>query len=154
MPDGVELPETPPVPWSDSVGVAVIGLGGFALNQMMPRFDQAKRAHVAGLVSGNRDKMKRVGDAYVPSKSRYSYDNFDEIASNPDIEAVYIALPSGLHADWTNGLAAGKHVLCEKPMALSSAECERMIAASQRANRKLMIAYRCHFEPYNLKAMN
>ncbi len=156
MPDGVDLPETPPSPGrSDSVGVAVIGLGGFALNQMMPRFDQAKRAHVAGLVSGNPDKLKRVGDAYgVPTKSRYSYDEFDEIASNPDIEAVYIALPSGLHADWTErAFAAGKHVLCEKPMALSSAECERMIAASQRANRKLMIAYRCHFEPYNMKAM-
>lgn len=156
MPDGVELPETAPQPVrADSVGFAIVGLGGYALNQMMPRFERAERAHIAALVSGNPDKLQRVGDAYgVPAESRYSYDNFEEIASNEGVDAVYIVLPSGLHADWTErAFATGKHVLCEKPMALSSAECERMIAAGQRADRKLMIAYRCHFEPYNLQAM-
>ncbi|ARU17821.1 Gfo/Idh/MocA family protein [Croceicoccus marinus] len=156
MPDGVELPETQPQPRrADSVGFAIVGLGGYALNQMMPRFERAERAHIAALVSGNPEKLQRVGDAYgVPPESRYSYDDFDRIASNKDVDAAYIVLPSGLHADWTErAFAAGKHVLCEKPMALSSAECERMIAASQRADRRLMIAYRCHFEPYNLKAM-
>ena len=156
MPDGVELPETQPPPRRpDSVGFAIVGLGGYALNQMMPRFERAERAHIAALVSGNPEKLQRVGEAYgVPPESRYSYDDFDRIASNRDVDAAYIVLPSGLHADWTErAFAAGKHVLCEKPMALSSAECERMIAASQRADRRLMIAYRCHFEPYNLKAM-
>lgn len=156
MPGGVDLPETPPRPKrADSVGVAIVGLGGYALNQMMPRFEQSERAHIAALVSGNPEKLQRVGDAYgVPSGSRYSYDNFDEIASNEDVDAVYIVLPSGLHANWTErAFAAGKHVLCEKPMALSSAECQRMIAAGERANRRLMIAYRCHFEPYNMQAM-
>ena len=156
MPNGVELPATPPVrKRPDSLGFAIVGLGNYALRQMMPRFAQAERAHVAAIVSGSPDKLRRVGDAYgVPPDARYSYENFARIASDDRIDAVYVVLPSGLHAQWTvQAFAAGKHVLCEKPMALSSAECERMIAASRRANRKLMIAYRSHFEPYNLEAM-
>lgn len=122
---------------------------------MMPRFPQAKRAHVAAIVSGNPEKLRQVGDAYgVPADARYSYDDFARVAADKRIEAVYVVLPTGLHAEWViRAFAAGKHVLCEKPMALSSAECERMIAAGKRANRKLMIAYRSHFEPYNLEAM-
>ena len=156
MPGGVDLPETAPRPRRpDSVGFAIVGLGGYALNQMMPRFEQAERAHIAALVSGNPDKLQRVGDAYgVPPEMRFSYETFHEMASYSDVDAVYIVLPSGLHAEWTErAFAAGKHVLCEKPMALSSAEAERMIAASRRADRKLMIAYRSHFEPYNSRAM-
>lgn len=156
MPDGVKLPATPPRPKrQDSVGFAIVGLGGYALNQMMPRFVDAERAHVAAIVSGNPDKLAKVGDAYgVPGDARYSYDRFDEIASDDRIDAIYIVLPTGLHADWAvRAFGAGKHVLCEKPMALSSADCERMIAAGRRANRKLMIAYRSHFEPFNVEAM-
>lgn len=156
MPDGIELPAAPPrPPRPGSVGFAVIGLGDYALKQIMPRVDQSDRTHIAALVSGNPEKLRRVGEAYgVPPEARYSYEGFAEIAANPAVEAVYIVLPTGLHAEWaTRAFAAGKHVMSEKPMALSSAECERMIAASQRANRKLMIAYRCHFEPYNRKAM-
>jgi predicted dehydrogenase len=156
MPDGVNLPSVPPRrKRSDSVGFAIVGLGGYALNQMMPRFDQAERAHIAAIVSGNPDKLRRVGDAYgLPEDARYSYDAFDRIAADDRIGAAYIVLPTGLHADWAiRAFAAGKHVLCEKPMALTSADCEQMIAASRRANRKLMIAYRSHFEPYNLEAM-
>ncbi len=156
MPGNVRLPDTPPEKGAaDSVGIAVIGLGGFALNQMMPNFVNARRAHIAAVVSGNADKANRVGDAYgVAPDARYSYDNFDEIASDDRVDAVYIVLPSGLHAEWAEkAFAAGKHVLCEKPMALNSAECERMIAAARAADRKLMIAYRCHFEPFNMRAM-
>lgn len=156
LPDGVRLPSArdrrirP-----DSVGFAIVGLGGYALNQMMPRFAQAERAHIAAIVSGNTDKLHRVGDAYgVPADARYSYDAFEKIASDKRIDAVYIVLPTGLHAEWAiRGFAAGKHVLCEKPMALTSADCERMIAAARKVGRKLMIAYRSHFEPYNLEAM-
>jgi glucose-fructose oxidoreductase len=156
MPNGVALPKTRPgSKRADSVGFAIVGLGGYALNQMMPRFPEAARAHVAAIVSGNPEKLRQVGDAYgIPPESRYSYETFAKIASDRRVEAVYIVLPSGLHADWTErAFAAGKHVLCEKPMALSSAECERMIAAGRRANRKLMIAYRSHFEPNNMQAM-
>ena len=103
----------------------------------------------------NPNKLRRVGDAYgVLTDARYSHETFASIAADKRIDAVYIVLPSGLHAEWAvRAFAAGKHVLCEKPMALSSAECERMIAADRRANRKLMIAYRSHFEPHNLQAM-
>ncbi|WP_121118466.1 Gfo/Idh/MocA family protein [Croceibacterium ferulae] len=156
MPGNVELPASPPEPGSsDSIGFAIVGLGGYALNQMMPRFEQAKGAHIAAIVSGNPDKLRRVGDAYgIPADARHSYETFGNIAGDDRIDAVYIALPSGLHAEWAiQAFAAGKHVLCEKPMALSSAECERMIAASRRADRKLMIAYRSHFEPHNMQAM-
>ena len=156
MPNDVELPAAPPrKKRSDSVGFAIVGLGDYALKQMMPRFAQADRAHIAALVSGNPDKLNRVGDAYgIPRDARYSYETFANISPDKRVDAVYIVLPSGLHAEWTTrAFAAGKHVLCEKPMALSSAECARMIAAGRRANRKLMIAYRSHFEPHNLQAM-
>lgn len=156
LPEGVTLPATPPTaPRPGSVGFAIIGLGDYALKQIMPRFAQSQRCHIAALVSGNPDKLARVGEAYgVPASARYSYESFAEIAANPAVEAVYIILPTGLHAEWAErAFAAGKHVMCEKPMALSAAECERMIAASERAKRKLMIGYRCHFEPFNRAAM-
>lgn len=153
---GVALPDHPqPKPQPGSVGFAVVGLGGYGLGKAMPALARAGRCHVAAVVSGNPDKAARAASAYgLPDDAIYGYDNFDRIASDERIEAVYIVLPSGLHADWTEkAFAAGKHVLCEKPMALSSAECQRMIAASEKANKKLMIGYRCHFEPYNLEAM-
>ena len=156
LPDNVKLPGTPPQKKRpDSVGFAIVGLGGYALNQMMPRFVESDRAHIAALVSGNPEKLARVGDAYgVPADARYSYADFDRIAADRRVDAVYVVLPTGLHAEWVvRAFAAGKHVLCEKPMALSAAECERMIAAGTRANKKLMIAYRVHFEPYNIEAM-
>lgn len=156
FPAGVVLPSSPPpAPQGDSVGVAIIGLGRYALAQIMPAFAAARGCHIAALVSGNAKKAKRVAAAYGLEEDRiYSYDNFHQIASDDRVGAVYVILPNGLHAEWTEkAFAAGKHVLCEKPMALSAAECERMIAAAKRAGRKLMIGYRCHFEPYNLKAM-
>ena len=156
MPNRLALPETPPTrPSEDSLGYAIVGLGGYSLRQIMPRIGEARRSHIAALVSGNPEKLSVVGDAYgVPQRSQYSYENFDEIAADESVDAVYIVLPSGLHCEYTErAFAAGKHVLCEKPMAVSSAECDRMIAAGERAGKKLMMGYRCHFEPYNLKAM-
>ncbi|HEX8419836.1 MAG TPA: Gfo/Idh/MocA family oxidoreductase [Sphingomonas sp.] len=156
LPEGVKLPSSPPRrKRPDSVGFAIVGLGGYALNQMMPRFEQTERTHIAAIVSGSADKLRRVGDAYgIPPDARYSYADYARIAADKRIDAAYIVLPTGMHAEWViRAFAAGKHVLCEKPMALSSTDCERMIAAGRRANRKLMIAYRSHFEPYNLEAM-
>ena len=91
--------------------------------------------------------------AFRPS-SIYNYENFDEIAHNPAIDAVYVALPNSMHAEYTIRAAkAGKHVLCEKPMSTNVADAEAMIAACKAARVKLMIAYRCHYEPTNLKAV-
>jgi predicted dehydrogenase len=106
-------------------------------------------------VSGHRDKADKIAAQYnVPAANIYNYENFDEIARNPTIDAVYVALPNSMHAEYTIRAAkAGKHVLCEKPMALNAAEAEAMIAACKAANVKLMIAYRCHYEPTNLRAV-
>jgi predicted dehydrogenase len=90
----------------------------------------------------------------VPPASVYGYDNYDEIVNNKLIDAVYIALPNSMHAEYTIRAAkAGKHVLCEKPMATSVEDSRTMIDACKAANRKLMIAYRCPYEPVNMRAI-
>ena len=102
-------------------------------------------------MSGRPAKAKHLAKYYgLAEKNIYDYDTFDQIANNPDIGAVYIVLPNSMHPEYTiRALKAGKHVLCEKPMANTPAECEQMIAAAKAANRKLMIGYRLHYEPYN-----
>src|SRR5262249_21359217 len=114
----------------------------------------ARNARLTGLVSGHRDKAEKMAAEYgVPTKSIYSYENYDAIANNPEIDAAYIALPNNMHAEYTiRGAKAGKHVLCEKPMSTSVADAQAMVDACRKANRKLMIAYRCQLEPSNLRA--
>jgi glucose-fructose oxidoreductase len=120
---------------------------------MMPAFRSSTNARITALVSGNPQKARDLGAAYGVSKL-YDYGNFDTIAANKDIDCVYIALPPGLHAEYTiRALKAGKHVLCEKPMASTVAECEAMIAAAKAAGKQLGVAYRCHFEPNNADAV-
>jgi predicted dehydrogenase len=133
---------------------AVIGLGRIA-GHFMPGVLNTTNSAITGLVSGHRDKAERIAAQYnVPTTSIYNYENFDEIAHNPSIDAVYVALPNSMHAEYTIRAAkAGKHVLCEKPMCTSVADAEAMIAACKVANVRLMIAYRCHYEPTNLRAI-
>jgi predicted dehydrogenase len=121
----------------------------------MPGTRATTNSQVTALVSGHRDKADRIAAEYgIPSTCIYSYENFDQIANNPAVDAVYVALPNSMHAEYTIRAAkAGKHVLCEKPMSINVAEAEKMIAACKAANVKLMIAYRCHYEPTNLKAV-
>jgi glucose-fructose oxidoreductase len=138
-----------------AVGFAVVGLGKLALGQIVPGFRNCRSARPAALVSGHPDKANRVaGEQQLPTGSVYSYTDFDRIAENPRIDVVYVVLPNFLHAEYTiRALKAGKHVLCEKPMATTVADAEAMVAAAKAANRKLMIAYRCHYEPLNLYGM-
>jgi predicted dehydrogenase len=133
----------------------VVGLGRISMEHFMPATKTARYARVTAIVSGHRDKAEKMAAEYgVPAKNIYSYDNFNGIAGNPDIDAVYIALPNAMHAEYTVRAAlAGKHVLCEKPMASSVADAQSMDDACRRANRKLMIAYRCHFEPAHMRAL-
>jgi predicted dehydrogenase len=135
-------------------GYCVVGLGRIA-SHFMPGVRSSTTSQITGLVSGHRDKAVRIAAEYgVPASSIYSYENFDEIVHNPAIDAVYVALPNSMHAEYTMRAAkAGKHVLCEKPMSTSAADAEAMIAACKAARVKLMIAYRCHYEPTNLKAV-
>jgi len=137
------------------LGYAVVGLGSYGLGMIIPQFKNCKNSRLVGLVSGDPAKAKRVAAEYgVPEKNIYNYQNYDSIRDNPDIDIVYVCLPVGMHAEYTIRAAkAGKHVMCEKPMAVSSAECEAMIAACRQAGKKLMIGYRCHFEPTNLEAI-
>ena len=136
------------------IGYAVIGLGRIA-DHFMRGALLTTNSQTTALVSGHRDKADRIAAQYgVPAGSIYNYENFDEIVHNPAVDAVYVALPNSMHAEYTIRAAkAGKHVLCEKPMATNVADCEKMIAACKAANVKLMIAYRCHYEPTNLRAV-
>lgn len=149
------LPGIPLLAEDRRIGYAIVGLGRISMGHFMPAIKMSSKAKVTALVSGHRDKAERMAAEYgVPSSSIYSYENYDEIAKNPAIDAVYIALPNSMHAEYTIRAAkAGKHVLCEKPMAISAEECKSMIQACESARKKLMIAYRCQYEPTNLRAV-
>jgi predicted dehydrogenase len=143
-----EKTEPPGDPMSERVGVAIVGVGRIAVNEMLPAFAQSKHAKVVALVSGDRDKALKVAHQYdIPESAVLDYKNYDKLAQMPEVQAVYIALPNSMHAEYTIRAAkAGKHVLCEKPMANSVAECQQMIDACRKAGKKLMIAYRSQYE--------
>jgi predicted dehydrogenase len=136
------------------VGYCVIGLGTIA-DHFMRGVLTSENSKITGLVSGHRDKAERIAAQYgVPKSSIYSYEDMDKFRDNKTIDAVYVALPNSMHAEYTiRSAKAGKHVLCEKPMSTTVREAEDMIAACRAANVKLMIAYRLHYEPLNLKAI-
>jgi predicted dehydrogenase len=136
------------------VGYCVIGLGTIA-DHFMRGVQGSSNSKITGLVSGHRDKAERIAAQYgVPKSSIYSYEDMDKFRDNKTIDAVYVALPNSMHAEYTiRSAKAGKHVLCEKPMSTTVSEAEAMIAACKAAQVKLMIAYRLHYEPLNLKAV-
>jgi glucose-fructose oxidoreductase len=134
------------------VRYAVIGQGYISQVAVLPAFAHARRNSVlAALVSDDERKLRTLGRRYRVSRL-CRYDAVDELFSSGEIDAVYIALPNSMHAEYTVRAArAGLHVLCEKPMAVSTRECQQMIEATRRARVKLMIAYRLHFERANLE---
>jgi glucose-fructose oxidoreductase len=143
------LPELP----GKTAGWAVVGLGRLAVNQILPAFARCRRSRVTALVSGRPEKAGHVAQVYgVPASGLYTYESYDRMVSNPAIDVVYVVLPNSMHAEYTiRALKAGKHVLCEKPMATTPEDCEAMIAAARAAGRKLMIGYRLRYEPFNQK---
>ena len=136
-------------PFDKRLGIAVVGLGRLALTQILPGFAQSQHVRLAAFVSGERDKARIIAAQYrVPEKNIYDYANFDQLKNNPDVDIVYVVLPNAMHAEYTVRAAqAGKHVICEKPMATNVADAQRMIDACKQAGRKLMIAYRCQYVP-------
>ena len=140
-----------PDPPGKKLGWAIVGLGSLAINQILPAFSQCEKSKVVAFVTGHPDKAAKLGPRYgVDPKNIYNYENYDTLRDNPAVDVIYIVLPNSMHAEYTiRGVKAGKHVLCEKPMANTPADCEAMIAAAKQANRKLMIAYRCQYEPFN-----
>ena len=139
----------------DKLGVALVGLGSYSTTQLAPALQQTKNCYLAGVVTGTPSKEKIWADKYqIAPKNIYNYQNFDNIASNPDIDIVYVVLPVSMHKEFTIRAAqAGKHVISEKPMATSVRDCEEMIAACRNAGKKLSIGYRLRFDPYNKEMM-
>ena len=138
------------------LGVALLGLGGFSSRSIAPEIPLAKNVYFAGVITGNPDtKGKQYAQQYgFPEKNIYTYDQIARLADNPDIDIVHVVTPNGLHAAHTiAALKAGKHVMCEKPMATNSADCQAMIDAARQAGRYLAIDYRLHFEPHHMEMM-
>jgi predicted dehydrogenase len=138
---------------SKTVRYAVVGLGWIAQEVVLPAFKHAKNSELMALVTDDPVKAEELGKKYQVSQTM-GYGGYDGLLRSGFIDAVYIALPNNMHKDYAVRAArAGIHVLCEKPMADSVAECEEMIQAAETNEIRLMIAYRLHFEPANLKAI-
>jgi len=135
------------------VRYAVLGLGHIAQVAVIPAFTHARRnSKLVSIVSGDRTKRREIATRYRVQHA-FGYDEYDECLSR--VDAVYIALPNSMHAEYAIRAArAGVHVLCEKPMAVTVDEWREMIAAARKAQVKLMVAYRLHFEAVNLAAID
>jgi predicted dehydrogenase len=135
------------------VRYAVVGLGHFSQVAALPGLKNAPNSTIAALVSGNDEKLDVLSKRYGV-RACYRYDDFERALTDEDIQAVYIATPNCNHSEFTERAAQkGVHVLCEKPMALTSDECRSMIRKCETNGVKLMIAYRLHFEPATLNAL-
>lgn len=132
--------------------VAIMGLGSYG-TRVAEAMQSSTRAKLVGVISGTPSKIKDWQAKYnIPEKNCYNYENFDTIKNNPDIDAVYIITPNALHHDQAIRVAkAGKHVICEKPMAINAKEGQEMVDACRKAKVKLLVGYRLHFEPKTLE---
>ncbi len=132
--------------------VAIMGLGSYG-NRVAEAMQSCKKAKLVGVISGTPAKITSWQGKYnIAEKNCYNYENFDRIKDNPDIDAVYVITPNALHHDQVIRVAkAGKHVICEKPMALNAKEGQEMITGCAKAGVKLLVGYRMHFEPKTLE---
>jgi predicted dehydrogenase len=134
---------------------AIVGLGQLALEEVMPAFGLCRQSIPTALVSGHPEKAQKVADTYgVDRKHLYTYDTFDKIANDDQIDIVYVILPNHMHAEYTiRALKAGKHVLCEKPLSATVEEARDMCAVAKQTGKKLMAAYRLRYEPFTQTAI-
>ncbi|MEX2235306.1 MAG: Gfo/Idh/MocA family oxidoreductase, partial [Cyclobacteriaceae bacterium] len=137
------------------LGIALVGLGTYSSEELGPALTETAYCRLVGVVSGNEAKRRKWKAQYnLRDENLYSYDNFDDIRSNRDIDIVYVVLPNSMHAEFViRSARAGKHVICEKPMATSIEDCHRMIDVCKEAGVKLSIGYRLHFDPFNQEVM-
>jgi glucose-fructose oxidoreductase len=137
------------------LGVALLGLGNYSKNQLGPALKLTQHCRLMGVVTGTPSKVPDWLSTYgFPEKNVYSYDTMARLADNKDIDIVYVVTPNGLHArDAIAAAKAGKHVICEKPMANTVAECDAILAACRAAKVKCSIGYRLHFDPYHQELM-
>lgn len=137
----------------EKIRYAVVGLGHIAQVAVLPGFKHAKNSELVGLVSGDNVKLKKLAPKYKV-KNVCGYDGYDKLLRSGEIDAVYICTPNTLHSTFAERAAdCGIHILCEKPLATTEDECVRIIKSSFKNNVKLMVAYRLHFNPANLKAI-
>lgn len=132
--------------------VAIMGLGNYG-TRVAEAMLSCQKAQLTGVISGHPYKIAAWQAKFgIPEQNCYSYENFDNIKDNPDIDAVYVITPNGLHHDEVLRVAqAGKHVICEKPMALNAKQAEEMIDACKKAHVRLLVGYRMHFEAKTLE---
>ena len=144
-----------PDPPGKKLGWAIVGLGSLSIYEILPAFAKCEKSKPVAFVSGHPDKANKLAERYgINPKNIYNYQNYDSIKDNPEVDIIYIVLPNGMHAEYTiRGFQAGKHVLTEKPMANTPADCQKMIDAGRAAGKKLMVAYRCRYEPFNREAI-
>ena len=137
------------------LGVALLGLGDYAAKQLGPALKKTGNARLAGIITGSPDKVPTWQKDYeIPDGSVYDYQTLEKIADNKDIDIVYVVTPTALHAEYAiRALEAGKHVICEKPMAPTPEDCARMIKIAADKGRTLQIGYRLHWDPFHLKLM-
>jgi predicted dehydrogenase len=137
------------------LGIALVGLGKYSEEQLAPALLETKYCELVAIVTGTKEKeQKWIAKYNLKKENVYNYDNFDTIVNNKDVDIVYVVLPNSMHAEFTIRAAkAGKHVICEKPMATSVADCKKMIQACKNAGKKLSIGYRLHFDPFNDQMM-
>ncbi|CAN5872718.1 Gfo/Idh/MocA family oxidoreductase [soil metagenome] len=151
----IRLEEADDQPYEGPVlRVAIMGLGSYG-TRVAEAMKTSQRAKLVGVISGTPAKIKEWQSKYnIPAKNSYNYENFDNIKNNRDIDAVYIITPNALHHPQALRVAkAGKHVICEKPMALNAKEGQEMVEACKKANVKLLVGYRMHFEPNTLEVI-
>ena len=132
------------------LGIALVGLGSYSRGQLAPGLVNAGHCYLAGIVTGTPAKEKEWMERYnIPKANVYNYENFDEIIKNDAIDIVYVVLPNSMHAAFCIRAAkAGKHVICEKPMAVSVVECNAIMEACEIAGVKLSVGYRMQSDPY------
>lgn len=142
-------PQRQPKPKKDKLGVALVGLGYYSTDLLAPALQQTQHCYLAGIVTGTPEKADKWTKQYnIPAKNVYTYQNFDQIANNPDIDVVYVVLPPSMHKEYVVRAAkAGKHVWVEKPMAVTAQECQAMIDACKANKVTLAVGYRLHHEP-------
>lgn len=136
-------------PKKDRIGVALVGLGYYSTDLLAPALQQTKNCYLAGIVTGTPSKAESWKAKYnIPDKNIYNYQDFDQVANNPDIDVIYVVLPPSMHKEYVVRAAnSGKHVWCEKPMAITEKECQDMIDACNKNKTSLAIGYRLQHEP-------
>jgi glucose-fructose oxidoreductase len=140
-------------PKKSKLGVALVGLGYYSTDLIAPALQKTQHCELKGIVTGSPEKIPIWQKKYgIADKNVYNYQNYDDIANNPDIDVIYVILPPSMHREYTvRGANTGKHIWCEKPMAPSVLDCEAMIKACNDNKVKLAIGYRCQHDP-NIQA--